>query len=103
MNKCVTKQIFFFFCFQGEHESICECSVSEMVCGSDGSTYATICGLNEEATRRAAPDDGRPVLAAPPLAMEYWGPCKEAPVIISPPEVGLKAHLHDKLFVACMP
>ena len=43
-----------------------------MVCGSDGTTYDTICALNEEAERR-----GEPNRLSPQLAMQYWGPCKE--------------------------
>jgi len=63
-----------------EGESICECQVGKMVCGSDGNTHPTICSLNEEVNRRGEPDKFNPQ-----LNMEYWGPCKEAPVIISPP------------------
>jgi hypothetical protein len=43
-----------------------------MVCGSGHVSYATICSLNEEATRRGKPDKFNPA-----LTMEYWGPCKE--------------------------
>lgn len=64
----------------GETESICECQVSEMVCGSDDRTHPTVCSLNEEAQRRGEPDKYNP-----PLTIEYWGPCKEPPVIISGP------------------
>ena len=62
-------------------ESVCVCSVADkMVCGSDHVTYPTVCALNEEAMRRGEPDKFNPR-----LVMEYWGPCKESPVIISPP------------------
>ena len=43
-----------------------------MVCGSDHTTYSTICSLNEESVRRG-PISG----LSPGLAMLYWGPCKE--------------------------
>ena len=43
-----------------------------MVCGSDQSTYETICSLNEESVRR-----GPPTSMIPQLSMRYWGPCKE--------------------------
>ena len=52
-----------------------------MVCGSDHLTYGTICSLNEESVRR-----GPPSAVNPALAMQYWGPCKEVPVIISKPD-----------------
>jgi len=60
-------------------ESVCVCREDKEVCGSDGLTYGSPCSLNEESMRR----ESSPLL--PPLSMEYWGPCKEAPVIISPP------------------
>ena len=50
------------------------------MCGSDGLTYNTPCALNEESVRR----ESSPGL--PELTMVYWGPCLEAPTIISPPE-----------------
>ena len=49
------------------------------ICGSDGLTYGSPCQLNEESARREASPN------LPVLSMEYWGPCKEAPAIISPP------------------
>jgi len=64
---------------KGEH--VCQCRVSKMVCGSDDVTYETICRLNEEATRRGKPDKYNPQ-----LTIQYWGPCNEAPTIISPPK-----------------
>jgi len=60
-------------------ESICVCRESKMVCGSDLVTYGSPCELNEESSRRAGSD------LLPDLAMKYWGPCKEGPVIMSPP------------------
>jgi len=60
-------------------ESICVCRETKEVCGSDGLTYGSPCELNEESVRR----DASPKL--PKLSMTYWGPCKEAPAIISPP------------------
>lgn len=61
-------------------EAVCTCQISKLVCGIDGRTYPTVCSLNEEAIRRGAPDE-----FSPALEMGYWGPCKEAPVIVSPP------------------
>jgi len=61
-------------------ESICVCRESNAICGSDGITYDTPCQLNEESVRREA----SPKMAE--LSMSYWGPCKEAPMIISPPD-----------------
>lgn len=61
-------------------QNICICQIDKMVCGSDHVTYSTICALNEESMRRGTPDKYNPQ-----LTIEYWGPCKEAPVIISPP------------------
>jgi len=60
-------------------QSICACRESKMVCGSDGVTYGSPCQLNEESARRSGSD-----LVAD-LTMKYWGPCKESPLIISPP------------------
>jgi len=60
-------------------ESLCVCRQTDSICGSDGITYDTPCQLNEESVRR----ESSPSL--PLLSMEYWGPCKESPVIISPP------------------
>ena len=57
------------------------CRELGQVCGSDGLTYQTPCALNEESVRR----ESSPGL--PELNMVYWGPCLEAPTIISPPEV----------------
>jgi len=61
-------------------ERTCVCTESKMVCGSDGKSYDTPCQLNEETVRRSAD----PKL--PRLRMDYWGPCKERPVIVSPPQ-----------------
>lgn len=67
--------------FQGEtEEQLCVCRELGQVCGSDGLTYNTPCALNEESVRR----ESSPGL--PELSMVYWGPCLEAPTIISPPE-----------------
>lgn len=60
---------------------VCTCAESQLVCGSDHSTYETICALNEESIRR-----GPPSTLSPALSMLYWGPCKESPVIISKPD-----------------
>merc|ERR1712215_255906 len=60
-------------------EYLCVCTQTNAICGSDGITYDTPCQLNEESVRR----ESSPSL--PLLSMEYWGPCKESPVIISPP------------------
>lgn len=60
-------------------EQICVCTEEKMVCGSDGLSYGTPCELNEESVRRSAD----PQLQT--LKMQYWGPCKESPVIVSPP------------------
>ena len=56
------------------------CRESNAICGSDGITYDTPCQLNEESVRREASPK------MPELSMSYWGPCKEAPMIISPPD-----------------
>eukprot|EP00095_Tigriopus_kingsejongensis_P007134 maker-scaffold687_size111633-snap-gene-0.24 protein:Tk07134 transcript:maker-scaffold687_size111633-snap-gene-0.24-mRNA-1 annotation:"insulin-like growth factor-binding protein 7 precursor" len=61
-------------------QSVCTCQLDKMVCGSSHTTFSSICALNEESIRR-----GRPDKYNPQLTIEYWGPCKEAPVIISPP------------------
>merc|ERR1711937_741860 len=61
-------------------ERTCVCTESKMVCGSDGQSYDTPCQLNEETVRRS-PD---PKL--PRLSMDYWGPCKARPLIVSPPQ-----------------
>ena len=84
-------------------QSVCTCANEKMVCGSDGTTYKTICSLTEESIKRGKPDKYNPE-----LTVAYWGPCKErmkttsdikirndlkyknlkisAPVIVSPPE-----------------
>jgi len=63
----------------GSGESVCVCREIKMVCGSDGVTYSTPCKLNEESVSRSTIDK------VAELNMEYWGPCKEAPTILSPP------------------
>lgn len=60
-------------------ENLCTCTESKMVCGSDGISYDTPCQLNEESIRRSADPQ------LPTLNMDYWGPCKVTPVIVSPP------------------
>jgi len=65
----------------GGGENVCVCRESKMVCSNEGTTYPTICALNEESISRGTPDKYNPE-----LSMEYWGPCMEAPVIMSPPE-----------------
>lgn len=62
----------------GEH--LCVCRERKEMCGSDGRTYSSPCSLNEESVRR----ESSPGLAG--LTMDYWGPCKEPPTIVSPPE-----------------
>jgi len=61
-------------------ESTCTCTETKMVCGNDGVSYETPCQLNEETVRRSA-DPHLPL-----LKMEYWGPCKGSPIIVSPPQ-----------------
>jgi len=65
--------------FEETGESTCVCRETKEVCGDNGLTYGSPCELNEESMRR----DGSPNL--PTLTMSYWGPCKEAPAIVSPP------------------
>jgi len=77
-------------------ESICKCQVQKMVCSNDKTTYPTICALNEESAMRGAPD----TKYNPRLTMEYWGPCEEAPSIVSPPEDSYGA-LGANLTLAC--
>eukprot|EP00093_Oithona_nana_P000183 00183.XXX_2084_565_1 [CDS] Oithona nana genome sequencing. len=72
--KCIRKA-------EVDNRNVCTCTETQMVCGSDQSTYETICSLNEESVRR-----GPPTSMIPQLSMRYWGPCKEAPVIISRPD-----------------
>lgn len=62
-------------------EFVCKCREVKMVCSNEGQTYTTICSLNEESINRGSPDKYNPQ-----LNMEYWGPCIESPVIMSPPE-----------------
>merc|ERR1719495_2716360 len=62
-------------------EFVCKCREVKMVCSNEGETYSTICSLNEESINRGSPDKYNPQ-----LSMEYWGPCIEPPVIMSPPE-----------------
>nr|ACO11368.1 Insulin-like growth factor-binding protein 7 precursor [Caligus rogercresseyi] len=62
-------------------EATCQCQVKDMVCGSDGLTYPTICSLNEETLRRGEPDKYNPQ-----LTIANWGPCNEGPNIITPPK-----------------
>jgi len=61
-------------------ESICVCREDKEVCGTDGLTYGSPCSLNEESVRRESSP------GFPSLSMAYWGPCKEAPIIMSPPK-----------------
>jgi len=60
-------------------EQLCLCTDTKMVCGSDGVSYETPCQLNEQSVRRSADTKQEP------LKMEYWGPCKHSPVIVTPP------------------
>jgi len=62
-------------------EFVCKCREVKMVCSNEDTTYNTICALNEESIKRGSPDK-----YSPQLSMLYWGPCKESPVIMSPPE-----------------
>lgn len=63
------------------YEYVCKCKETKMVCSNEGRTYSTICELNEESINRGSPDK-----YSPQLSMKYWGPCKESPVIQSPPK-----------------
>lgn len=65
-------------CEEKGGEAICVCREGQTVCGSDGVSYDTPCELNEESARRSYGD-------LTELTMSYWGPCKEGPVILSPP------------------
>lgn len=71
-------------------EYTCMCKEDKMICSNEGKTYPTICSLNEEAIEREEytepRDRNRRDTYESKLFMEYWGPCKEAPVIISAPE-----------------
>jgi len=75
-------------------ESTCVCREDKEVCGSDGLTYGSPCSLTEESVRREL----SPKL--PDLSMDYWGPCKEAPIIISPP-VDTRGHVGANLTLDC--
>jgi len=75
-------------------EAICVCREDKEVCGSDGLTYGSPCSLAEESSRR----QDSPIL--PELSMAYWGPCKEAPIIISPP-TDTRGHVGSNLTLAC--
>ncbi|RWS25887.1 Blo t Gal d 1 allergen-like protein [Leptotrombidium deliense] len=55
-------------------EAICQCISDEAICGSDGETYRNLCHINEARYKRR---DG--------LVAVSHGPCKYAPVIVSPP------------------
>ncbi|RWS12460.1 Kazal-type serine protease inhibitor domain-containing protein 1-like protein [Dinothrombium tinctorium] len=55
-------------------EAICYCVNDEPICGSDGVTYRNLCHLSEVRYQRR---DG--------LIAVSHGPCKYAPIIISPP------------------
>jgi len=61
------------------HENLCTCTDTKMVCGSDDVSYETPCQLNEESVRRSADSKQEP------LKMQYWGPCKHSPIIVTPP------------------
>jgi len=61
-------------------EYVCKCRETKMVCSNEGKTFPTICALNEESISRGVPDKYNPE-----LTMDHWGPCKEEPVITSPP------------------
>jgi len=60
-------------------ESTCTCTEIKMVCGSDGVSYDTPCQLNENSVRRTSSKQTETI------KMDYWGPCKQSPVIVSPP------------------
>merc|ERR1711971_614759 len=81
-------------CAQREGESTCVCREDKEVCGSDGLTYGSPCSLTEESARREL----SPKL--PDLSMDYWGPCKEAPIIISPP-TDTRGHVGANLTLDC--
>nr|XP_045600238.1 insulin-like growth factor-binding protein-related protein 1 [Procambarus clarkii] len=58
----------------GTGEATCECEDQGEVCGTDGTTYTTLCHLLMETVKR------------PNLNVAVRGPCKTAPVIKSKPE-----------------
>lgn len=55
-------------------EALCYCERDEVVCGTDGKTYDNICQLAGAAVRK----DKK-------IKVDNVGPCKAAPVIVSPP------------------
>ncbi|XP_047486066.1 insulin-like growth factor-binding protein-related protein 1 [Penaeus chinensis] len=55
-------------------EAVCECDSEGEVCGSDEVTYESLCHLLEKTADN------------PELFVAVRGPCKAAPVIMSPPE-----------------
>lgn len=56
-------------------EAICFCRIEGVLCGSDNTTYDSMCQLNAAIIRNNAKID-----------VARQGPCNSAPVIVSPPE-----------------
>ncbi|XP_030048027.1 kazal-type serine protease inhibitor domain-containing protein 1-like [Microcaecilia unicolor] len=69
-------------------EPLCVCSSRQAVCGTDRKTYRNSCQLQEAANRGRKRN----------LAIAHMGPCKKAPVIVSPPQDIITLEGHDIIF-----
>ncbi|CAG0906395.1 unnamed protein product, partial [Cyprideis torosa] len=69
----------------------CKCKDSKPVCGSNNVTYRNICAMREESFD--LDKDEKPTL-------QNWGPCREAPRIITPPET-IKSQLKSQVALGC--
>ncbi|CAG0887169.1 unnamed protein product [Darwinula stevensoni] len=58
-------------------EALCRCEEKNMVCGTNGETYKTICALR---TAAAGTEEGE----QPRLELASWGPCKMSPCLCPP-------------------
>lgn len=70
-------------------EALCYCERNKDLCGSDGKTYSNICQLMAAG-----------VLNKEKIKVESTGPCKSAPIIVSPPN-HTKNVTGDDIFMVC--
>ncbi|KAG2465467.1 kazal-type serine peptidase inhibitor domain 2 [Polypterus senegalus] len=67
----------------------CVCTNQEVICGTDGKTYANICKLREAKIQQTKREN---------LTISHKGPCKTAPLISTPPRDIINVEGSDVIF-----